>query len=490
MKLEQGRLHLGLDVGTQSTKGLVIDLDRGAVIARAQATYGMIEGLPQGAAEQHPDTWWSAIGEVLNALRETVDFTCLKGIGVSGQQHGFVPLDRDGAVIRAAKLWCDTSTSGEAAHLSQQFGRAVPTGFTAPKILWMKRNEPELFARLAAIALPHDWVNLKLSGRLFSEAGDASGTGLFDPLERAFRPDDAASIDARLPDALPMLVSPREVAASVSEAAANELGLPPGLPIAPGGGDNMMSAIGSGAVREGVSVVSLGTSGTVFGCATRPVVDPEGLIAPFCDSTGRWLPLLCTMNVTGVTEEVRGLYDGFFNHDALTEMASEVEPGSDGVLFLPFLQGERVPDLPRATGTLRGLRAGSLRPGRLYRAAIEGASLNLAWGIDRLSKLGMDTKCVYLVGGGARNALWPQILADMFDSDVRVLSEPESAALGAALQSAWVTSDGAVDHASLSKLVSGFVQVDGPTFEPNPATVVTYRVLGDRFRDAVASEFG
>lgn len=292
---------LGLDVGTQGTKALLVDLDAGRVVARASRSYGLIEGLAPGAAEQHPDTWWEALRD---AVRE-LGARRVAGIGVSGQQHGFVPLDAGGQVIRPAKLWCDTETAPEARELSGSYGRPVPTGFTASKILWLKRHEPERFARLAAVLLPHDYVNYRLTGRLFTEAGDASGTGFFDPRKRCFVPAEAAAIDPGLPAKLPPLIQPGEPGGELTPEAAAELGLEPGVPVAAGGGDNMMSAIGSGAVRPGVCVLSLGTSGTVFAYSDEPVVDPEGLIAPFCDSTGGWLPLLCVMNATGVTAEVR-----------------------------------------------------------------------------------------------------------------------------------------------------------------------------------------
>lgn len=484
---------VGFDVGTQSTKGIVVDLRAGRVVARAQKAYGLIEGLAPGAAEQHPATWWNAMREVAHDLlaQPDVDAAKLAGLAISGQQHGFVALDSDGEVIRPAKLWCDTSTSAEACELSERWGRQVPTGFTASKVLWLQRHEPDAFARLASVLLPHDWINYRLTGRRCTEAGDASGTGFFDPGTRRFITADAASIDSSLPGALPPVLAPDEPVGEITAEAAAELGLPTGLMVAPGGGDNMMSAIGSGAVATGVCVMSLGTSGTVFTYTDQPVVDPEGLIAPFCDSTGGWLPLLCVMNATGVAGEVhRAFADVHPELNDLTRAAERVEPGCGGLVFLPYLMGERVPDLPDATGALLGMRPGHLDPAMLFRAALEGTSLNLAWGVDRMRSLGIAIDSVRLIGGGARNSLWRRILADVLAVPVQGLAEPESAALGAALQAAWVARRSSGDAAEISEVGATLISPDGASIEPEPEAVSRYQELGQRFRDHVARLYG
>ena len=458
-------LYLGLDVGTQGTKAVLVGEDR--VLSRASRSYVLIEGLPVGAAEQHPDTWVEAARGAIGEVLQGRDAGEVAGVGVSGQQHGFVPLGEDGGVLRPAKLWCDTSTSAQAAELSSLLGAHVPTGFTASKILWMRQNEPELFAQLRHVLLPHDYINYRLTGAFTMEPGDASGTGLLDIATKSFDRRAMDAIDPGLHACLPDLKKPGELAGFVDAAGADTFGLAPGTAVSTGGGDNMMSAIGSGAVREGVVVLSLGTSGTVFCYAQQPIVDPRGLIASFCGSAGGWLPLLCVMNLTAVTGEVQAASG--LDHHALTNAAGDVSPGCDGLRWLPFLAGERVPDLPNATGTLLGMRPGSLAPGVLYRAAIEGTSYNLAWGMDLMQGLGVPIEELRVVGGAAKNRLWLQILADVCRVPVRVLTEPESGALGAALQAMWADDQSRGSGRALEEILSPFVKLEDEATEPGPA---------------------
>ena len=490
-------VSLGIDVGTQGTKALLIDEEKRTVLGRASSSYELIAGLPEGHAEQHPQTWLDALSRVVHELveRTGVDARSISCVGVSGQQHGFVALDSNDEVIRPAKLWCDTATSKEADELSRRYGRRVPTGFTASKILWMSRNEPENFSRLRSVLLPHDYVNFWLTGNKSMECGDASGTGFFDPRARRFSIEEMRAIDRALPDMIPPLLEAGESAGLLSARAAKILHLEEGIPVASGGGDNMMSAIGSGAFETGVVVISLGTSGTVFTFSDQPVVDPEGLIAPFCDSTGGWLPLLCVMNLTGVTEEVRRCFG--MELEEITALATRVSPGCDGLSFLPYLQGERVPDLPLASGTLSGIRPGSLSAGHLFRAALEGTSFNLELGVERMKRLGIPLDSVRLVGGAARNPLWRRILADVLGVTVQKMLETESAALGAALQAAWTrsllerpTNDPAQRRLRLSEIARPFLQTEGDPTPPNPETSPSLAGKRRQFRELLKTLHG
>lgn len=476
-------LYVGLDVGTQSTKGVLLDVSRTgaeAIVARAASAYDLIPGLPEGAAEQHPDTWRAAVKTVLDQLLNGVDRERVRGIGVSGQQHGLVVLDEADRVIRPAKLWCDTTTIREADEITQQGKRVIPTGYTLPKLLWMKRNEPANFARVRHVLLPHDYINFLLTGEKFMEAGDASGSGAFDPEKRCFDNELLSWIDPKAPSWFPKLVAADQPAGKISAQAAQEFGLPVGAVVSPGGGDNMMSAIGSGATQAGATVVSLGTSGTVFAYSAQPVVDPKGQIAAFCDSTGAWMPLLCTMNVTGVTEQVKDAFG--LDLAELTRLAEAVPAGAGGLCFLPYLVGERVPNLPKATGALLGVRPGLLSPGHLFRAAIEGTTLGLASGVERMKRLGLVVDAVRVVGGGSKNPLWRQILSDVLGVPVSVLVEPESAALGGALQAYWVARKAQGENVTQSAVAEPFVTLAPGVTTPNMANHAHYQGQLAEFR--------
>jgi len=484
-------LFIGLDVGTQSTKGLLLDTSKSgpdAILGRASVPYDLIPGLPPGAAEQHPHTWRDAVRAVIRELLALAPRERIGGIGVSGQQHGLVVLDEKDEVIRPAKLWCDTTTATEAEEISHKGRFVVPTGYTLPKLLWLKRNEPDNFARVRSVLLPHDYINFLLTGEKFMEAGDASGSGAFDPVRRTYDEEILAWLDPKARSMFPRLIAADQPGGRVSKAAAEFFGLPEGIVVAPGGGDNMMSAIGSGATEKGVTVISLGTSGTVFAYSETPVVDPSGLIAGFCDSTGAWMPLLCTMNVTGVTEEVRTAFG--LSHEEITRRAEAIPAGSGGILFLPYLQGERVPNLPQATGAVLGLRLGSFDAGRLYRAAIEGTTLGLVSGVERMKKLGLVVEAVRVVGGGSKNPLWRQILADALGVKVTGLVEPESAALGGAIQAAWVTGRASGNPETINAVASRYVVVTDGVTTPNADNTAAYQAVLKDFQKQTELLFG
>lgn len=437
-------ITLGIDCGTQSTRTIAMDGATGEILAGASQAYGLIKDLPAGHLEQHPSTWVDAceatIGEVLAELGERKSEVV--GLGVSGQQHGFVPLDDRGGVIRPAKLWCDTSTASQCDEVRAHFGGREELlkltgndflpGFTAPKILWLKQNEPENFARLAHVLLPHDYLNDWLTGTMTMEYGDASGTALMDVRQRQWCQPVCDFIDPGLIDKLPALQSSRKPAGRLKADLASAWGLGTEVVVSSGGGDNMMGAIGTGNTRPGCLTASLGTSGTLFAFADRPVVDPEGEIAAFCDSTDGWLPLLCTMNVTVATETFRDAFG--LDLDAFNAAVSGVPAGSDGLLFLPYLQGERTPNLPNATGVLHGLTTGNTTPAHLCRAAMEGVTLGMAYGLRRLEQLGVKATEIRVIGGGSKSAVWRQLCADVFGVPVVPPASSEGAALGGAIQ--------------------------------------------------------
>ena len=330
--------------------------------------------------------------------------------------------------------------------------------------------------------LPHDYLNHWLTGRYCMERSDASGTGVLNTATQAWDANRMRTIDVRLPECFPELIGPDEVRAvekrgkegrggasappgqqqqgqlrarhsgslwrvraelssllrahqavgTLRPEVARELGLPEGCVVSAGGGDNAMAALGVGAVAPGTLVLSLGTSGTLFGPSAAPVVDPAGVVCLFCDATGGWLPLLCTLNCTGVTEEVRVAFG--LSHEGITELAAREQPGCREVSFLPYLSGERTPNWPQSTGAILGLRPGLLRPGLLFRAAMEGAMFSLLAGLHRLRGFGLGAEELRVVGGGSANRLWRRVVADAFQLPLRFPVEKEAAALGAALQ--------------------------------------------------------
>lgn len=496
-------LLIGIDSGTQSTKVLVVDAKSGKVLGEAAQSYDLIPNLPAGAKEQHPESWRDAtskcIKKALKAAR--AKGSEVRAIGISGQQHGFVPLDKKGKVIRPAKLWCDTATSAECDEITKALGgpkktikaigNAVLPGFTASKIKWLKNHEPKNFKKLATVLLPHDYLNHWLTGRAVMEYGDASGTALLDVRKRKWCAKAIAAIDADLGDKLPPLISSDEPAGTLCEATAKELGLNTDVIVSAGGGDNMMGAIGTGNTAEGVITASFGTSGTIYACAEKPIVDPQGEIAAFCDSTNRWLPLLCTMNVTVATEMVRNCFD--WGHDQYAKAAAKVPAGCDGLMLLPYLEGERTPNVPEGTGVFFGNNNKTFDPAYYARATMEGVTLGMNYGLRRLADLGVQPTQIRATGGGAKSKLWRQIMADVFDAEVVTLKVSEGAAYGGALQALWCWRLQAGEKISITDITDRFVKLNTrESATPNPDNVEIYeemQLLQDEVSTALRGAF-
>lgn len=481
-------LLIGIDSGTQSTKALVVDARDGKVLASAAQAYDLIPGLPAGAKEQHPSTWREATASaVRQALRQAkATASEVKAIGVSGQQHGFVPLDKAGEVIRPAKLWCDTATAAECEEMMEHLGGVKATiralgnpvlpGYTASKILWLKKNEPKNFARLATILLPHDYLNFWLTGEKTMEYGDASGTALMDVRKRKWSVPAIEAIDADLLGKLPTLRGSEQPVGILQSSTARMLDLNRDVLVSAGGGDNMMGAIGTGNTRDGVITASFGTSGTIYACAEKPVVDPKGEIAAFCDSTNRWLPLLCTMNVTVATEMMRRYLA--WTHEKFDATVARVPAGSKGLLLLPYFEGERTPNVPDGTGVFFGVNDRTWAPECFARAAMEGVTLGMNYGLRRLAELGVKPRQIRATGGGAKSKSWRQIMADVFNAEVVTLKVSEGAAYGAALQALWCWRLQQGERVSITDITDQFVEINtAETAQPNKINAGIYREL-------------
>jgi xylulokinase len=491
---------IGIDSGTQGTKALVVDF-KGKVRGRGYAPHRSLPNLKPGESEQDPFVWVEATQKALaGALSEAkVNPKKIVSLGVSGQQHGFVPLDANGRPVRPAKLWNDTSTVAETGFIMDKLGGkksyikklgiSLAVGFTASKILWLKRKEPKNFERTKTVLLPHNYLNFWLTGQAAMEFGDASGTGLMDIRRRVWHRQAISAIDAALEDKLPPLRHPAEPLGRVKKQIASRYGMGHVL-VSSGGGDNMMGAVGTGNVVPGVCTASLGTSGTVYSYFAEPFIDPEGEIAAFCDSTGGWLPLLCTMNVTNTTEYLKSMH-GLSNQE-LETLASRAPAGADGLVFLPFVDGERVPVLPFSSGVLFGLDKRTFNAAHVARAVMEGTVLNLGYGFSRMRSLGLRPSEIRATGGGAKSRLWLQIVADVFRTPVVTLAEQEAAAYGAALQSIWTYESQKDASVLIADTVRERVKAARTAIEPDRSRSGLYESLQERFNSlwrTLAEEF-
>ncbi|MFA7943705.1 xylulokinase [Pseudomonas brenneri] len=487
-------LFLGIDCGTQGTKAIVLDAASGKVLGLGAAAHTLVSGA-NGRREQHPQEWLDAFTEATHrALQQAgVDGQDILGIGVSGQQHGLVLLDDNGRVLRPAKLWCDTETSAENQRLLQylggesgsleRLGVAIAPGYTVSKLLWTLEQHPDVFARIAHILLPHDYLNYWLTGRACAEYGDASGTGYFNVRTRQWDLPLLRHIDAsgRLEAALPPLIEADQTLGSILPAVAERLGINPNAIVSSGGGDNMMGAIGTGNIAPGVITMSLGSSGTVYAFAEQPNVSVQASVATFCSSSGGWLPLICTMNLTNATGVIRELFE--LDLVAFNALVAQAPIGAEGVSMLPFLNGERVPALPHATGSLHGLTMTNLTRGNLCRAVVEGTTFGLRQGLDLLRETGLHSQSIRLIGGGSKSPVWRQMVADIMDTEVVCTEQSEAAALGAAIQAAWCQSG-----ESLETLCARCVSVDPASrTQPVAASVAAYQQAFERYQQHVAT---
>ena len=495
-------MFLGIDCGTQGTKALLLDATTGAVLGEGAASHELISG-PNGRREQAAEQWTNAVEKATAAAlaKAGVDGSAVLGIGVSGQQHGLVTLDAMGQVLRPAKLWCDTESTAENQRLLdwlcgkagslQRLGVAIAPGYTLSKLLWMKEQHPALFERIAHILLPHDYLNYWLTGRCCSEYGDASGTGYFDVRNRRWDLELLHHIDpsGRLDKALPELIESHQPVGYLRPDLASRLGLNPRTLVASGGGDNMMGAIGTGNITPGAITMSLGTSGTLYAFASEPSISPQPAVATFCSSSGGWLPLICTMNLTNANRVISDLLE--LDLEQFNTLVAQAPIGTEGVSVLPFLNGERVPALPNATASLHGLTSDNLTRANLCRAVLEGVTFGLRYGLDLLRESGIRSERIRLIGGGAKNPLWRQIIADVMATPVICTSHSEAAALGAAIQAAWCHARQSDPQASLEDICRGCVSLDESTaVEPEAGAVEAYEQAYRRYRELVIRLYG
>ncbi len=436
---------LGIDVGTGGSRAVVID-ETGHIVASATVEHVPFASPETGWAEQDPNDWWGASAEAIRTVLTKVGADEVKSIGLSGQMHGAVLLDEHDEVLRPALIWCDQRSAAQCEHLTNEIGaeqlisltcNPALTGFTLPKMLWVRDNEPATWAKVKTVLLPKDYVRFKLTGEKATDVSDASGTLLFDVAGRNWSDKmlEAAELDSSL---LPRVFESPEISGHVSPAGADATGLPVGTPVVGGAGDQAGGAVGIGIVQPGAVSAAIGTSGVVFAATNSPALDKRGRVHTFCHAVpGRW-------HVMGVTQgaglSMRWFRDQFVNvsldgdpYDQMTAAAATVGPGSNGLLWAPYLMGERTPHLdPDARAALVGLTASHSRA-HVFRAVMEGVAFSLRDSFEIFDEMNVPVETIRLGGGGARSALWRQIQADVYGREVATVEAEEGAAYGVAM---------------------------------------------------------
>ena len=461
------KLVAGVDSSTQSSKIVIRDAESGELIRQGRAAH------PDGT-EVDPSHWKSALETAINGAGGLED---VDAISIGGQQHGMVAMDAQGKVIRPALLWNDTRSAKAAADLNSELGGDAKTAdqvgsvlvaaFTASKLRWLADNEKESAAKVRAVALPHDWVSWQLTGgsdleKLFSDRSDASGTGYFDPTTSKYRRDILAmALRSKEEIKLPTIIQPNSFGGTTTS----------GIPIAAGAGDNAAAALGVQA-QPGDVVVSLGTSGTAFAVSDTPTHDPSAAVAGFADATGRFLPLVCTLNAARILDAATRILGK--THAEVGELALTSVPGAHGLTLLPYFEGERTPNRPTATGALSGMNLNNSNPADIARAMIEGMLCGLVDAVDALSKLGVGVKRILLIGGAAKNPAIASIASALFGHEVLVPPPGEYVADGAARQAAWAL------LGNESAPVWNLGKIESVTSKPTPDVVENYRTLRDR----------
>jgi xylulokinase len=459
------QLIAGVDSSTQSVKVVIRDSNTGELVRQGRASH------PDGT-EVDPVHWLNGLN---SAISEAGGMEDVSAISIAGQQHGMVALDSNGDVIRDALLWNDVRSADAAeslnreaggdAEIAKKVGSKLVASFTAAKLRWLADHEPENAAKTASVALPHDWLSWQIQGgkdftKLFTDRSDASGTGYFDPSTSQYRQE---IIELALGKNR-QIQFPRIIAASEFGGETQN-----GIPIAAGAGDNAAAALGLQA-QPGDVVVSLGTSGTAFAVSQTPTHDPSGSVAGFADATGRYLPLVCTLNAARILDAACQMLGK--NHDEIAELALSAQPGAHGLTLLPYFEGERTPNRPNATGTLSGMNISNSNPADIARAMIEGMLSGLADAVDSLVALGVKVERILLIGGAAKNPAVPVIASALFGREVLVPPIGEYVANGAAKQAAWAL------LGQMPQWDLGHVQHHSSA--PTPGVMEKYRALKEK----------
>jgi len=489
-------LFAGLDVSTQGQKIVIIDLEKRSVIYSDSINYdvdlpkystlnGVLKNTDFGVSESNPNMWIDSLHLLFERLRTSSDIIqSIKSISIAGQQHGLVAIDKDGNLAKStSKLWNDFSTAEECEILTKEIGgseqmitevaNSQRTGYTASKIFHMYRNERELYDNTEHFLLVHNYINWYLTGgKIAMEEGDASGMGIWDPVTKTWSENLMNIISDDLASKLPVVSSATKTIGYISNSLANQYGFDLECKIDAGSGDNMYSALGTGNIEPGTVTISLGTSGTVFTILDQPFVDKDGEIACFCDSTGKYLPLLCISNMAGGYNTF--LEENNLSHADFETLLTQTPPGNNGNIIIPWYSGERTPDIPEACPIYFGFQYEEINKKSIARGLIEGHVLNLFAGF---SKMPVNPNIIHLTGGLSQSKSWCQMIADIFDCET-VPVKGEGAALGAAIHAAWVWKNENGLSCDLSQLANPFIIFEeGLRCKPDKKNVKIYQNL-------------
>ncbi|NND14543.1 MAG: xylulokinase [Acidimicrobiia bacterium] len=485
---------IGIDTSTTATKAILVD-ESGRVVAIGVAEYDAQTPRPLWS-EQDPGVWWSATIDAVHRAISDVDAAEVVAVGLTGQMHGLVMLDHNDDIVRPAILWNDQRTAAECNEMRERVGRRrliqitgndALTGFTAPKLLWVRNNEPDAYRRATSILLPKDYVRLKLTGLHATDRAGGGGTQLFDLAARTWSEELLADLDID-PQLLPPTFEGTSITGRVTDEAADATGLAPGTPVVAGGGDQAASAVGTGAIEPGIVTVSLGTSGVVFAATSEPSFEPEGRVHAFPHAIPeRWHMMGVMLSAAGSYRWYRDAFADGVDFGELDDEAATAPPGSNGLLFLPYLSGERSPHPdPNARGAFVGLTVRH-RSADLTRSVLEGVAFGLADILDLMVEAGIDRPAsVRISGGGAKSELWRQIIAETLGATVETVNTIEGAAYGAAMLASigggwfddarsaigsWVSVNDSVEpgaasaqYSELHSLYSGLYEALKPTF--------------------------
>ncbi|MBI5361009.1 MAG: xylulokinase [Planctomycetes bacterium] len=495
------KYHLGIDIGTTGVKTLLLNR-RGSVVGASIKEYPMAMPEP-GWAEQSPEDWWQA---VIDSVREVLNLSGIPagdiaGIGLSGQMHGSVFLDKDNKVLRPCILWCDQRTAKECAYIEWKIGRKklirlagnpALTGFTAGKVLWVRNNEPGVYKKINKILLPKDYIRFRLTGAFATEVSDASGTLFLDVKNRKWSKQILEELDVPL-SFMPECRESWEISGMITEKAGRLTGLKTGTPVIGGGGDQAAQAIGTGIVKPGIISINIGTSGVVFACSEKPQFDPAGRVHTFCHAVPRKWHVMGVMLAAGGSlrwfrdnlgrEEARAAKQkGIDPYEALIEEARNIPAGSEGLMFLPYLSGERTPYAdPCARGVFFGLGLRHTK-GHMIKAVLEGVCFGLRDSLGIIEELGIPVKEIRVTGGGARSKAWIQILSDVLGREIITVEPAEGSAYGAAL----LAGIGAGVYADAAQACGRTIRTKA-VFRPSPANASVYNRRYRLFRSLYKS---